>query len=598
MDLQGDREDVPEHDAVADRQVDLAGHHRDHRGQRQQRDHRLVAQDRAQVEQRRKGVGQQQREQQDQQRRSGSPGRRPASGARCAGRATASRSSARVGSSAVERIDCMRAPPARSARVRRCRPRRRGGCASTERSSPVELGDDPAAAEHQGAVADVGDFLEIGGDDHEDGQPALQRGVEQPVDLGLGADVDAGGRLLEDQQLAADLAASGRSPPSAGCRRTGSRSAARVVRPQPNRPHERCAARPVRRPGAASQQAAAAGGGVEEQVLAHAQRHRQALAGAVAGDEADAGAHGRRRGVRGASVAPCQRDACRHRSGEPNRARPICSCPAPRRPDQAQHLAGAQRQGDRADVADAGRRARAPSRPAAVCGRTKTCSGGRPTIMRSPARAASSSATGLRADQPAVAQHRHLGRRSRTPRPADARHRSCRHCAPRSRRSTANRRSTSSAGRLAVGSSSTMISASTASARAIATSDFSVRVRLPTRASGSMSPPTRGQRLARAPPRACRQSIRPSAARKAQAHRHVLGDRHPVDQAEILVDEGDRSGARRPRPGGAGSAGRGTGSRPRRARWMPASILISVDLPAPFSPSSARISPACRSRLT
>ena len=33
--LQGDGQDVPEHDAVADGQVDPAGHHRDHRRQRQ-----------------------------------------------------------------------------------------------------------------------------------------------------------------------------------------------------------------------------------------------------------------------------------------------------------------------------------------------------------------------------------------------------------------------------------------------------------------------------------------------------------------------------------------------------------------------------------
>ena len=65
--LQADREDVPQHDAVADRQVDLAGDHRDGGGERQQRDHRLVGQDRAQVEQRRKGVGQHHREQQRQQ---------------------------------------------------------------------------------------------------------------------------------------------------------------------------------------------------------------------------------------------------------------------------------------------------------------------------------------------------------------------------------------------------------------------------------------------------------------------------------------------------------------------------------------------------
>ena len=60
----------------------------------------------------------------------------------------------------------------------------------------------------------------------------------------------------------------------------------------------------------------------------------------------------------------------------------------------------------------------------------------------------------------------------------------------RSRRITSNRRSTSSAGRLAVGSSSTRNAQSEAMARAMATSDFSVRPSEATRASGSASQPT------------------------------------------------------------------------------------------------------------
>jgi hypothetical protein len=40
--LQADRQDVPQHDAVAHGQVDPPRHHRDHRRQRQQRDDRLV----------------------------------------------------------------------------------------------------------------------------------------------------------------------------------------------------------------------------------------------------------------------------------------------------------------------------------------------------------------------------------------------------------------------------------------------------------------------------------------------------------------------------------------------------------------------------
>ena len=60
----------------------------------------------------------------------------------------------------------------------------------------------------------------------------------------------------------------------------------------------------------------------------------------------------------------------------------------------------------------------------------------------------------------------------------------------RNLRKAANRRSTSSAGKLAVGSSNTRKSHSTAKARAIATSDFSVRDRLATRVVGLKSAST------------------------------------------------------------------------------------------------------------
>ena len=59
-----------------------------------------------------------------------------------------------------------------------------------------------------------------GDHDHRDALAGELR--DQPVDLGLGADVDAARRLVEDQDAAAWSAASGRSAPSAGCRRKGS----------------------------------------------------------------------------------------------------------------------------------------------------------------------------------------------------------------------------------------------------------------------------------------------------------------------------------------------------------------------------------------
>ena len=81
----------------------------------------------------------------------------------------------------------------------------------------------------------------------------------------------------------------------------------------------------------------------------------------------------------------------------------------------------------------------------------------------------------------------------------------------------------------------------------MATSDFSVRVRAWTRVVGSMSQPTAASAAAarRVGARASR-SGRTAAAREALRQRHVLGHRHPFDEAEILVDEGDglaRAGA-------------------------------------------------------
>ena len=86
----------------------------------------------------------------------------------------------------------------------------------------------------------------------------------------------------------------------------------------------------------------------------------------------------------------------------------------------------------------------------------------------------------------------------------------------RSGRSAAKSRSTSSAGRLAVGSSSTRKSQSTASARAMATSDFSVRVRSATRVCGSKSQSTRLS-ARRAIASAARQSISPRRRSKPWA---------------------------------------------------------------------------------
>ena len=105
-------------------------------------------------------------------------------------------------------------------------------------------------------------------------------------------------------------------------------------------------------------------------------------------------------------------------------------------------------------------------------------------------------------------------------------------------RSASNSRCTSSAGSEAEGSSRTRTSACTLSARAMATSDFSVRVRSRTRIVGASGQSTWAsaasrRRLDRAP------VDEAEPARIAGRERDVLGDRHPFDEAEVLMDEGD-----------------------------------------------------------
>ena len=246
-------------------------------------------------------------------------------------------------------------------------------------------------------------------------------------------------------------------------------------------------------------------------------------------------------------------------------------------PHQADHLAGMHRAVDRPDLVDAGAPGPAARAPRRCAGRRKTCDGSRPTISRIASSGVVSATRGRRRRGRRAA--RPCGRRSRTPRRAGARRRSSPTPRALSRRSAANSRATSSAGRLAVGSSRTSTSASAASARAIATSDFSVRLRAWSACRGRYrrrARPARARRAPRAPP-----VDQAEAARIAERQADVLGHRHPVDEAEVLMDEGDRQAAQR-----AGDVAAAKATLPASSAWTPARILISVDLPAPFSPAA------------
>ena len=65
-------------------------------------------------------------------------------------------------------------------------------------SVPRQRADDGAIAQDDDPVGALDDLLELGRDQH-DRQPRLGQLADQALDLGLGADVDAAGRIVEQQ---------------------------------------------------------------------------------------------------------------------------------------------------------------------------------------------------------------------------------------------------------------------------------------------------------------------------------------------------------------------------------------------------------------
>ena len=151
--------------------------------------------------------------------------------------------------------------------------------------------------------------------------------AQQAVDLLLGADVDAAGRVEAEDACGRRRRSSGRSSPSAGCRRRGAapragrgcRSAAARWRRRRRRARGRRSIGPQLREAGAERQ---------RDVLADRALHQEAL-GAVAGDEGDAGGDGvggmgeaRRAGRRPRCCRPAGRSA-------PERAAKSSSWPWP-----------------------------------------------------------------------------------------------------------------------------------------------------------------------------------------------------------------------------------------------------------------------------
>ena len=91
---------------------------------------------------------------------------------------------------------------------------------SRSTSSDGQLADLAAIAHHDNALGEPEYLFELGRDE-DDRQTLLRQLGDLALDVGLRADVDAAGRLVEDDELRARSRASARAAPSAGCRRRG-----------------------------------------------------------------------------------------------------------------------------------------------------------------------------------------------------------------------------------------------------------------------------------------------------------------------------------------------------------------------------------------
>ena len=225
------------------------------------------------------------------------------------------------------------------------------------------------------------------------------------MDLAARADIDAARRLVEDQHLRRRRAASGRSPPSAGCRResrptgwSGACALIASVADRRPRPGWRACAQLMNgsMAPASDQRSRLARLTVEGDALGE----QQALGAPLLRNEAEAGAHRRRRRAR--RVTACRRASwCRHPAGRRRRSGAPARC-GRRRPG---------RQG-RAPRRDAGRSSTS-SDPAAAAASPRTDS----TISpRTPSRRACGSCSDRAADDrldQAAAGQRRAGRARR-----------------------------------------------------------------------------------------------------------------------------------------------------------------------------------------
>ena len=208
---------------------------------------------------------------------------------------------------------------------------------STDRSVGGKFGDDAAAIEDQRAMADLGDLLEIRRyDDDRRAAPAARRRTDDrspPWRRRRRPRSDPRRRRASRRG-----AASARPRPSAGCRPTGTRSAA-SDRSAATRPARRAPARRGSRGRRDERKQAQAGRDrIEEQVLAHRQIRHDRFADAVGADEIDPVRHrlARRRDGDTASV---EQDAPAGHRRDPEQRPPDALLPRAAQPDETDDLA-------------------------------------------------------------------------------------------------------------------------------------------------------------------------------------------------------------------------------------------------------------------
>ncbi|MCY1245655.1 hypothetical protein D9M72_588210 [compost metagenome] len=130
-------------------------------------------------------------------------------------------------------------------------------------------------------MGDVGHLLEVGGN-QQHRQPLLQRTLDQPVNLSLGANVDPGRRLLENQHAIGDLQPTRHYHLLLITPAEGFHWTLGIVGTYAKPANQLIGLLPLALRGDPAKESESVGHGIEVEVFAHRHRHRERLSTAVA----------------------------------------------------------------------------------------------------------------------------------------------------------------------------------------------------------------------------------------------------------------------------------------------------------------------------